>query len=126
MSHLSKDEVTAIHAYANGWDKDGNAVYRCAKCEEPTKRRFGCGFDSRFAGKCQLKMTMVEGVDYHNTCPGWWRQQPFILDLITMRDWKANLGHPMHVPHRLLDAMSRLEALEYEEQKKRMEDLRSK
>lgn len=74
-------------------------------------------------------MTQAEDVNYKSTCPGWWRQQPFILDLITMRTWKANLGHPLQIPHRLLDAVSRLEVLEYQEhqeQQKRMEDLRSK
>jgi hypothetical protein len=47
-------------------------------------------------------------------CPGWWRQQPFVMDMIQMSRFRANLGHPLHIPNRLIVALSYLDIYEAE------------
>lgn len=119
MSRLTEDERTAIYCYCNGWDKDGKPYFRCSKCSDNMKAAFGCGYDPQYSGSCTMKQ--AEDVDLHGICPGWWRMQPFALDVVRLRKWKANLGHPNEIPAKLLDAIDWLDAFESDAEIKRME-----
>lgn len=112
MSGLTQDELTAIYCYANGWDADGKPYFSCSSCSESRKEQFGCGLDPALSGSC--KIANSAGHDLRGICPGWWRQQPFIMDLIQMTRFRTSLGHPLHIPNRLIVALSYLDIYEVE------------
>lgn len=80
----------------------------------------GCGYDSRFRGGCNIKN--ADDHDLRGVCPGWWRSQPFILDVIRLRKWRENLGHPNDIPARLLDAIDWLDMYENEAERRMIEE----
>lgn len=103
--------MTAINAYCNGWNKEGVPYFDCSKCTEDLKEAFGCGYDPKYSGKCRMKQGKH---NLHGKCPGYWRTQPYIIDLIYMAKNRANLGHPNDIPNRLVQSMMILDAYEVE------------
>jgi hypothetical protein len=109
LSFITKDEKTALYCYANGWDKEGKPYFNCLKCSDSQKVNFGCGYDKN-KGKSKLKSQ--DEHDLYGSCPAYWRQQPYIIDVLQMRAFKENLGHPLHIPNRLLMSMTYLNIYE--------------
>jgi len=116
-------EKMALYSYANGWNKDGKPYFNCNKCSDTQKRNFGCGYDSKYSGKSKLKQN--EDHDLQGICPAYWRQQPFIIDVLQMRSFKENLGHPLHIPNRLLQSITYLNIYE-EEARERLREMEKK
>jgi len=81
-------------------------MYSCSECGPEIKELFGCGYDSN-RGKGSLRS--AKGIDVKGICPGWWRNSAIVDDVATMREFKSNLGHPLTMPNRLLEAMRYLE-----------------
>lgn len=107
ISWITKDECMALYCYANGWNTDGEPNFKCSSCGSNFKKSFGCGYDPELAGKSTMKQN--PDYDLHGTCPGWWRQQPFVTDTVEYSNWRTNLGHPKDLPNRLFEAISWLD-----------------
>jgi len=97
----------ALYCYANGWNAEGEPNFVCSKCGPEIKRAFGCGYDPDLSGKTRVKQS--PDYDLHGICPGWWRQQPYVLDTVDLAHWRANLGHPNLFPNRLFESISWLD-----------------
>jgi len=82
-------------------------MYDCSTCTPAKKRLFGCGYDPQYRGQGQLRE--AKGIDAKGICPGWWRNSPIVDDVAMMRDFKSNLGHPLNLPQRLVEALRYLE-----------------
>lgn len=122
LSYITSDEKTALYSYANGWNKEGKPYFNCAKCSDTQKKNFGCGYDERFSGKSYLTPVDEENIDLKGICPAYWRQQSYIIDVLQMRSFKENLGHPLHIPNRLLQSITYLNIYEEEARERLREE----
>ena len=124
MSHIDADDRTALYIHANQWTDNGSSMYACAECTKEKKELFGCGYEEAYRGKGQLRE--AKGINCKGTCPGWWKNCDFVDDVTTMRVFKGNLGHPLHIPQRLLEGMRYLDNQEIIVQNKKMAELEKK
>jgi hypothetical protein len=105
----------ALYCYANGWNAEGEPNFKCTDCKDSFKKAFGCGYDPKYSGTSKMKQNPK--YDLKGICPGWWRQQKFVLDTVEYANWKSNLGHPNDIPNRLIEAISWLEYHQMEAEK---------
>jgi len=107
----------------NQWNDEGQSLFNCADCAPHKKRLFGCGYDeNRGCGRLRES----KGIDAKGVCPGWWRNSEIVDDVLMMRDYRANLGHPLHIPQRLIECIKYLENQEIIAQNNRLEKMRDK
>lgn len=99
----------SIYCYSYGWNEEGKPHFQCSTCSEKSKTNFGCGYGAYPKGKLKQGKHDTQGI-----CPGWWRTQDFIADLVFLRKYTAGLGHPQKWPQKLVEALIFLEAYESE------------
>ena len=105
--------MVSIYSYSHGWNEEGKPNFQCSACGEGRKKMLGCGYGD------YPKNKLVSGKhDTQGICPGWWRTQDFILDLVFLRKHVGNLGHPQKWPNKLCEALIFLESYEAEAEAK--------
>jgi hypothetical protein len=123
LSHIDKDDKAALYCYVNQWNDEGKSMFYCPDCTLQKKKLFGCGYDEN-RGQGQLRE--APGIDTRGICPGWWRNAPIVDDILTMRDYKNNLGHPLHIPQRLIECLRYLENQETIYHNRKVADMEKK
>jgi len=64
--------------------------------------------------------------DLKGNCPGWWRTQPYVLDVLYFSKHRDLLEHPNHMPNRLAQSLTYLDSFETEAAMTRLKSKESK
>ena len=111
----------ALYCHAQAYAADGRPSFHCEQCAKAKSllRLRGCGKLAQYRGKMTLQT--AGPWDLHKTCPVYWRTTEWVHDIVTWSRWRANLGHPLHWPNVLFEALNWLDHLNDEALAQRLE-----